>query len=767
MTNDRPLRVMWLLNHTSARKFELPMLRRMGVQEFFLPKTFSNDPTFRSASVDWSEDAHLSIPAEDLRVLNDADWYAGATPDAWRIADRHFDIVFFILVDATLIENAARYFKGVLVWRVFGLDRSLTYDKVLRYLSPNGRARHAMEALGGRLFFGEAYSHLADQEPDFLRGRRCFLPLGLADATTLGGWEGKDARILFVCPDIAISPYYKKVYGDFLRDFGEFPHLIGGAQPVAVDDPNVLGFVPREQHERNMKQLRVMFYHSNEPYHLHYHPLEAVRAGMPLIFMAGGLLDRMGGIGLPGRCTSVREAKAKLRRLLAGDASFTAQVVDTQAVLLTTMTEAHCLEGWTSGFASLRQAALAARTASMGTATPRRRQRVAVIVPIAYRGGTLRAAKLIAQALRLGSAEWGEEADVVLLHVDDPASYRDDDFHDLGDAVARRPFRWKVLTAAEARRAMRYAGYKDWEPVSHAYVVPDDGIQQLQDFDVWCMVSDRLSLPLLPIKPVVMMVFDYLQRYWAVLPPGADASFIQAARVADRVLVTTDFTRQDALQYAGLAPHKVRHVPMLAPLFERLGMTPREDKPPYFVWSTNLGPHKNHGRAAEALKIYFEELDGSLTCVLTGVNVAEILNSTAPHLRDFLHVMSLSKRTRRGVKIKGELPDVDYQRKLAGAQFLWHPARMDNGTFSAVEAACLGTPTLSSDYPAMREIDRQFGLAMAWMDGTSARQMAEALKWMEVHAAAMRERLPGMDALREQGVHKLAGAYWREVRECL
>ena len=32
----RPLRVMWLLNHTTARKFEVPMLKRIGVQRDLL-----------------------------------------------------------------------------------------------------------------------------------------------------------------------------------------------------------------------------------------------------------------------------------------------------------------------------------------------------------------------------------------------------------------------------------------------------------------------------------------------------------------------------------------------------------------------------------------------------------------------------------------------------------------------------------------------------------------------------------------------------------
>ena len=57
-----------------------------------------------------------------------------------------------------------------------------------------------------------------------------------------------------------------------------------------------------------------MYYHSTEPDHIHYHPFEAVRAGMPLVFMAGGMLDRLGGIDLPGRSKPPKEARQKIER---------------------------------------------------------------------------------------------------------------------------------------------------------------------------------------------------------------------------------------------------------------------------------------------------------------------------------------------------------------------------------------------------------------------------------------------------------------------
>ena len=58
---------MWLLNHGTARKFEVPMLKRIGFSEVFLPKKTPADISFRSGSVEFSEDQHLTIPPRGSR----------------------------------------------------------------------------------------------------------------------------------------------------------------------------------------------------------------------------------------------------------------------------------------------------------------------------------------------------------------------------------------------------------------------------------------------------------------------------------------------------------------------------------------------------------------------------------------------------------------------------------------------------------------------------------------------------------------------------
>jgi len=767
MSASKPLRVMWLLNHTTLRQFESQQLTRMGGAQIFTPKKFPYDEGNLSASVTYELDDTLDLSSSEIALLNTQDWYGEPSSEAWDIANANFDIVFIGFFPQQIL-SACRYFHGAIVLRAFGLGGEETYSKLIRQIG-GSPLQSAIAQVSKRFWFGMGYDHLADCEEELISGRAVFMPVGLKNVSVSDQWTGIDRLIFFVCPRIGSSPYFYRVYKNFKDAFKGIAYRIGGAQPIATNDTNILGFVSSERYSEVMQQSRVMFYHSQEPNHIHYHPFEAIRAGMPLVFMAGGMLDRMGGLKLPGRCKSVAEARRKIERILADDWKLIEEIRISQAVLLEPMKPENCERAWRDGFARITTELEAWR--SEQTARPKRteKKKIAVILPVGYRGGSLRGALALAKALHMGSRQFGEDAEVVFIHLDDPGTYPDGEFSDLPDTIARRPFNWKILPAAEARRAMRYAGYQGWEPKADRYMVPDDGMQQLLDCDVWLIVSDRLSYPLLPIRPVVLMVYDYLQRYEDLLSHGADMSFVLAARSAERVLVTTEFTRQDALQYAGMDAHKVSKVPMLAPDFpiQRAAPVEVEKERPYFIWTTNAALHKNHRNAAEALQIYYEELDGQWECKVTGVNTKGMLTSELGHLRSMAEVFERSKTLRKRVKWMGELPDAHYRRVVSQAGFLWHAGRIDNGTFSVIEAACLGVPSLSSDYPAMREIDAQFSLNLAWMNPDAPRQMAAQLKRMELDAAEQRNKLPGEAELHAQRIEAHAKAYWQEVRGCL
>lgn len=738
------------------------MLKRIGFREIFLPKIVPQNIGFRSADVSFTEDAQLTIAPELLETMNRVNWFEPVSADIWERVSQDFDVAFFIGHDLKAVRSLLEHFKGAAIWRAYGLDRDSSYTKLADLVTGNERA---IRRARGRFWLGEAYENLSEIEEEDIRKRAIYLPLGMPDAGMNDQWEGGDSRILFVCPDIVANSYYRKIYEDFRRDFDDLPHAIGGAQSLKVDNTNVLGFLPLGEHQRNMRRMRAMFYHSREPRHIHYHPFEAVRAGMPLIFMGGGLLDRLGGRNLPGRAETIDEARALLKRLLGGDRRLIDSVRNTQPRLLEPMKADNCVEDWQRGFQRILNELDESRQKIASHSS--RAKRIAVIVPGVYRGGTLSAAKAVALALKTGSEFDGEAAEIVLGHLDDTECYPEDQFHDLEGRVSRRPFHWTLLSAEQARRAMHYQGFTRWQPLYPTYCAPDDGIAHFTDCDLIVFISDRISTPVLPLRPYAVIVYDYLQRYFPVLPPGADTPFILASRQAQRVFVTTEFTKIDAIDYAGVPREKVVRLPFVAPKLSAPHIATAAKEPPYFLWTTNRGIHKNHARALKALEIYYSELGGKLDCIITGVGTDNLFSPPTSEGNTQQGLRAIRPDTHTRIKPLGEVPDSRFCQLLAGATFLWHPALLDNGTFSVVEAAQLGVPSLSSHYPAMRELATQFNLPLTFFDPRNARDMASRLKWMELNHEVKRVALPNRDALEASSGDAVAVTYWRQVRRCL
>jgi hypothetical protein len=74
---------------------------------------------------------------------------------------------------------------------------------------------------------------------------------------------------------------------------------------------------------------------------------------------------------------------------------------------------------------------------------------------------------------------------------------------------------------------------------------------------------------------------------------------------------------------------------------------------------------------------------------------------------------------------------------------------------------------LSSDYPAMQEINTQFGLNLAWMNPHDPYDMALQLKRMELQAGEAQLQLPTVIQLDQQSIVHLASAYWEALQTCL
>jgi glycosyltransferase involved in cell wall biosynthesis len=760
-------RVLWLISHTTLRAFEVPLLTTMGY-EVFLPKSFPYDEGNLSASIDYGFDPTLSIPPADLEILNRQDFYTYLTPEAVRIINNYFDFAIIGFFPEQL-DGLVRDFKGTIIMRPFGLANGVTYTDVIAQSLGQGFFSR-LEKNSERFWFGQAYDNLADIEKGVLARRATHLPLGLANSDR-PPWRGALSKILFVCPRIKTTTYFEHIYREFKRDFGDLPHMIGGAQPIVVEDPAVLGFVPRDKFDDLFCNARVMFYHSRERRHLHYHPLEAVQSGMPLVFMADGMLDHVGGKDLPGRARTVKEAREKLVRILKGDTRFIEAVRRTQGKLLDTFSRERCQEIWNKNFSSV---ASAASRSMKPRIKPGKRRKIAMILTEAYLGGTLEVAKLATKMLNKGSAEAGEPCDVVFYHLPS-ALYDDRSFIDLEqERIPVRDFSWKLLDFKTAHDALTLSDWQGPMPHGARFAVPDDGSDNLSSFDHWIFLTDRFPERVLPLRPYSVYVHDFLQRYVPSLyGPQYEHTIIDSLRGAEQVLCATDHTCSDAVQYAGVNSKKVRLVPLVTEFVDNIPRRPphKTKMPPkYFLWLTNVEYHKNHLPVIEALSDYYFNLDGQFRCIIAGVNTnwfdPDLDEPSTPS--DYVHrarnAFKASNLVNRKVEMLGYISQSRYWDLLRGAEFVFHPTLIDNGTLVTVEAASVGVPLLSNDYPPMRFYERRFNIPIKFMDARKVDDIANSLIEMESEADTLRKRMPSRELLEHFHWRNQASAFWEVVR---
>jgi len=751
-------RILWLINHTTLRAFEIPMLRSFGY-EIYLPKIFPSDEANRSASVSFDYDDTLTIPAEDLEALNRHDFYSQNLPPAIReIINKYFGIAI-IAFFPKMLEEMVYHFNGHMFLRAFGLAGDTQYTAIIQQmLGDNFLLR--LRNLGSRFWFAQAYPNLAEIEPH-LKSRAVFLPLGLPNSPlTLedkNQWVRNMNKILFVCPRINSSPaYYGRIYHAFKKHFGDLPHLIAGAQPVPVDDINVAGFQPRSQLDECLHTFKVMFYHSQEPRHLHYHPIEAVVAGMPLIYMRGGMLDQLGGENQPGACHDFAEAREKICRILDGDKKFTDEVLFKQRILAEPFTYEFVSKEWKKNFVDLIE-----------NHSAKKIQKIGVFLPIPYRGGSLNGAKNLAKMIRLGSRAQGMPVEVVFSYVADFYDIKEDFSDLLEHGITVRETRWKTASKAEIVNLVAFEGIK--VPLNYDYYMyPTCTHADFMDCDFWMVVSDRTSQPIAPIKPYGMLIYDYIQRYIPeLLGDFHEYAFFVSARDAEFVLTTTPSTQQDAIQYAGTSSKKTHLIPMEFNPF-RLSPTKYHEKN-YFIWTTNIARQKNHYNAIKALDIYYNLLDGKLDVIMTGAttdrfnlsNSMENPNAYVTKIRDLLEEKSI---VQQHLRIKGNLSTHEYLAILSSATFLWHPALIDNGTYSVIEAAYYGTPSLSSSYPQMHYMNERFNLELSFCNANDPQHMAMQLKHMEENHINKRELLPTKEFLEQFSYEKIAPTLWNTIR---
>ena len=726
---DLKKRVLWLINHTTLRKFEIPLLINLGY-EVYVPKIFPYDEGNMSASTDYSYDSTLSISNVEVDLLNKVNFYEYIPSDAVEIINKHFQLCVFSFFPQQMRE-IIRKFLGVMIFRPFGLDNSSNYTSLLMSIFGFSFFEE-LNKIKDRFFFGQAYENLSEIEAEIFKHVAITLPIGLESTEISNLWLGDKERILFVCPRIGTSSYYKKIYEEFRAAFKEFDYIIGGAQPIKTSDSKVAGFLSKEEYEDMYYNSRVMFYHSREKRHVHYHPFEAIKCGLPLIFMAGGMLDSLGGINLPGRCENISQAKKKIKRIMHGDKNFISKIKNTQVILLNKLSYAYCKPIWEENFKLVEKRI-------EGIAKLKKTKKIGIILGEGYTGGVLDFTVRLIKALKNGIEENNADVEMVFGYVNKPIYKEKNYFEKIEELnINIRSFEWKMLTNDQVKEIIKLKYGKDFDTVSirePIYYTLDDGIGKFNDCDYLIFSVDRVPGPIFVSQPYIVCVHDYIQRYLPEMFGGHyEKSLIDFVRFAEIALVNTKPAHDDLVQYAGVPKHKIRIIP---PLFEEINYI--EDNRNrdlnkqignYFLWSTNVSKHKNHKIVLEGLSDYYLN-GGKLNCIVTGVYTDKFNLKNEYHdggyIQEIRDILNGDEYLKNRIEFMGNLSKNRYYKLLKNAKFLLHGGLIDNGNGSIVDAALLGVPSISSLYHAMEYHEKRMKLNIRFFDPYKPKDLSKVL----------------------------------------
>lgn len=237
--------------------------------------------------------------------------------------------------------------------------------------------------------------------------------------------------------------------------------------------------------------------------------------------------------------------------------------------------------------------------------------RVAVILPGRQRGAALRGVRDLCLLLREAGAEVACGLEEYALDEGELEPLRQ-------VRIPLRLFRWRNVSAKEALVMVAQAalGTPDVERAGK-WMVPDDG-QSFLDARLWFVMGDRCELPLLPLRPYVLLVTGYPQRYepgsftaqdWKQYREGRRETALRAWRV----LATGPGVLDDARHFVGVPVARSR-------LFSLPGPLP-EPMPPATVCDPAAGHTAGDGQWSSAvaeLRSLLAEAEDTLPPLIRG-----------------------------------------------------------------------------------------------------------------------------------------------------
>jgi len=283
--------LLWCSSHETLATEEIPLLLEAGFRVVPLLTNFWTrqlDPTLNdSICPDWRDSVSLS--EETIRGLQSLSFCQSngrapfSQPELQLLAD-HVDAIYVTVYPNVAVRLAAVYPRTV-IFRAFGQSSITTYSKMCE--------RHGVPLADvsprPNFIWCPILSTLQEPEDD----RLCHNPQHLRAFVTpdrLGSarWspEASEPFVVDTIPRLK-EGYYRKIYDRYVNDHGHLPlKILGGNSPGGgeITDPRIIGRLANDDYFATAARARISIYHGTSPYHVHYHPIEFMTLGVPVLF---------------------------------------------------------------------------------------------------------------------------------------------------------------------------------------------------------------------------------------------------------------------------------------------------------------------------------------------------------------------------------------------------------------------------------------------------------------------------------------------------
>lgn len=634
-------RILWLLNHDTLSKFELPLIKDLGF-EIFTPKVVPEEILEWSGSITYEYDSTLTIPMDDLEKLNKFDFYRDEIDfEISRIMNKYFETTL-CMFNIELFKNLIHNFEGKVFLRAFGIDKDRSYSSTInQYLKKVNI--YKLEQIKNRFWFSECYDNLSLNEDNFIKERAIYMPLGLPKEfyNMENQWTGTDNRILFFCSRINSSPPYKKIYKKFIKDFSQFDYVIAGNQPIEVNDDKVLGFLERDELDKLYKECRVMYYHSTEPRHVHYHPLEAMIAGMPVVYMKGSLLERLGGERQSGCAVNINEAKEKIKRIFNGDIELIKRIKEDQKQILYKFSYEFNKDIWEKNFIPML-------SIDEKNKIKKNERNIAIFLPnnldnqyiSFYLETVINLAKIIREKSENAQIVLGVESNV----------FEEISFDRIKEnRISVRKFDFLEKSINEVSYINTYS-HLDKKLLNDKYIIPEDKIKNFMECDYWIFMDLALKESIAPIKPYIMYINNILERNYTSITETQ----ISNLKNAEFIITDNEYTQDDLIKFLGIKDYNVKQIPQVSEI--NIDILRNRNEQEYVLFILDIKNSKKNMRLLKNLKKVFE---------IVKVPIEIIFNNTFDYmekdkLKEFIET---NKLLTSNIKILYELEQLEYYYK--------------------------------------------------------------------------------------------------------